>query len=117
MADPRFTIEEGPPGAPGLILHVAGELDVATAPRFRARLDRALDAGVREIVIDLSRVTFVDSIALAAVMAARQRLMPDGRLALVACTPFVRLILEASGLDGVLDVFPDCASAKAFAFA
>jgi anti-sigma B factor antagonist len=117
VANPRLTIEEGSPGAPGLVLRVAGELDVATAPRFRARLDRALDAGAREIVIDLTRVTFIDSIALAVVMAARQRLMPDGRLAIVANTPFVVLILEASGLDGVLDVFPDCGSAKAFAFA
>lgn len=102
---------------PGLVLHVAGELDVATAPRFRARLDRALDAGVQEIVVDLTRVTFIDSISLAGLLAVRRRLGPDGRLAVVANTPFVVLILEASGLDGVLDVFPDFGSAKAFAFA
>lgn len=100
---------------PGLILHVSGELDLATVPELRARLHRALSSGASGVVVDLSRVTFIDSTALAALVAARAKLGPD-RLGIVVTTPFVELVLEASGLDRVLAVFDDCASAAEFAF-
>lgn len=117
-ADGRnLVMREEASGSPGLILHLTGELDVATAPALRARLDRAVKAGVREVVVDLGGVTFIDSVSLAALVAARARLGEYGRLAVVAEHPFVSLVLEASGLDSVLDVFEDCDAARAFAFA
>ena len=109
------TIAEEAAGSFGLILRVAGELDLASAPALRERLDRALDAGVTAIVLDFEDVTFIDSVSLAAVVAARSRLGGD-RLAIVASTPFVTLVLEASGLVSVLDVFDHQADAIAFAF-
>jgi anti-sigma B factor antagonist len=102
-------------GDHAVVLHVAGELDVSTAPRLREHLNRALEDGAEGIVVDLTHVTFIDSIALAVLVAARARLAPAGRLAVVARTPFVRLVLEATGLDDVLDVFADRAAARAFA--
>jgi anti-sigma B factor antagonist len=102
--------------APGLVLNVAGELDLATAPRLRERLKRALDAGADGIVVDLTGVTFIDSVSLATLVAARTQLQPDGRLAIVATTPFVLLVLQASGLDRVFDVFGGRREAEAFAF-
>ena len=110
-------MEEEAAGATGLILRGAGELDVASAPALRDRLDRAIGAGVDAIVLDLEHVTFIDSVSLAAVVAARSRLERGGRLAIVANTPFVVLVLEASGLVGILDLFDDRAKAIAFAFA
>lgn len=108
--------EEAAVAGPGLILHVAGELDIGTVPELRARLTRAVTAGATGVVVDLSRVTFIDSVSLAALVAARAKLGPSGRLAIVAATPFVQLVLEASGLDRVLNVFEDSASAAEFAF-
>lgn len=102
--------------APGIVLRVAGELDLDTAPKLRERIDRALDAGADGLVVDLTEVTFIDSVSLATLVAARTRLQPYGHLALVATTPFVLLVLEASGLDRVFDVFADRRAAEAFAF-
>lgn len=113
---PLLTIEEEAADDRGVILELAGELDVTTAPELRARVDAAVRAGATAIVVDLSGVTFIDSVSLAALLAARGRLPADGRLAIVAGTPFVALILEASGLEGVLDVFDDRDDAEAFAF-
>lgn len=108
--------EETGVGGPGPILHVAGELDIATVPELRARLRRAQAAGAEALVVDLSRVTFIDSTGLAALVAARAKLGAEGRLGLVVNTPFVELVLEASGLDRVLAVFGDCAAAADYAF-
>lgn len=90
----------------GVILGVGGELDVATAPRLRQRLREIHDRGIRKIVLDLSEVTFIDSLSLAAVVAVRTRLGPDGRMAIVASHRYVLLIFEAGGLEEVLDLFP-----------
>jgi anti-anti-sigma factor len=88
-----------------LLLAAAGELDIATAEKLREPLTTALDAGIRRLVIDLSEVSFMDSVALAALVQASRRLDPDGRMAIViAPGSYTRLIFEAAGLDGCLDL-------------
>jgi anti-anti-sigma factor len=89
----------------GLVITVSGELDIATAPALRDRLDAALEAGTRRLVIDLSAVTFLDSVALATIVHAKQRLPEDGRLALaVDPSSYVMLVFESGGLPQVLDL-------------
>ena len=88
-----------------LVLSAAGELDIASAPELRERVTAALDAGIRRLVIDLLDVSFMDSVALAVLVQASRRLDPDGRMAIViAPGSYTRLIFEAAGLDGCLDL-------------
>jgi anti-anti-sigma factor len=89
----------------GLVLTVNGELDIATAPTLRARLDTAIEGGARRLVIDLSAVSFLDSVALATIVHAKQRLAEGGRLA-IAVDPasYVMLVFESGGLSQVLDL-------------
>jgi anti-anti-sigma factor len=102
---PPFDLTEQPLPR-GLVLAVAGELDLATAPELRERLGAAVDAGAAEIVVDLRAVTFMDSIGLAAVLHARSRLREDGRLALVvAPDSYVHLVLEIAGMPRALAIF------------
>jgi anti-anti-sigma factor len=56
----------GPSAGPGesLIVAIRGELDIATAPRLAARFDEFLSDGLRRIVIDVSKLTFVDVLGL-----------------------------------------------------
>lgn len=96
-----------------IVLCVAGELDMATAPELRERIAAIAAAGVQRLLLDLSEVSFIDSVATAAILSARGRLGEEGRLAIVAAQPYVLLIFEAGGLDGVLDVFPTREEAEA----
>jgi anti-anti-sigma factor len=94
------------------LLDVAGELDLATAPSLTAALQAALASGAREIWIDLSGVTFMDSSGLHALLAVRDRLHHDGRrLAVIAPSGPVRRLLELTGVDRILAVFADRSSA------
>jgi anti-sigma B factor antagonist len=89
----------------GVVLSATGELDVVTAPALRERLNAALDAGVRRLVIDLREVSFMDSVSLAILVHASRRLDPDGRMAIViAPGSYTRLIFDAAGLDGCLQL-------------
>ena len=89
----------------GLVLTVSGELDIATAPALRKRLDAAIDAGKHRLVIDLSGISFLDSIALATIVHAKQRLPEDGKMAVVIDpSSYVMLVFESGGLPKVLDL-------------
>jgi anti-sigma B factor antagonist len=89
----------------GKLAIVSGELDMSAAPALREWLNEAVGESAVRVVLDFSEVTFVDSLSLATVVAAKRRLGPGARLAVVADNPYVLLILEAGGLDSVFEVF------------
>jgi anti-sigma B factor antagonist len=87
------------------LVSVEGELDLYSAPRLQAELD-ALAPDASDVVLDLSQVTFIDSTALGAILAAGRRLREaDGRLALVAATDATRKLLALVGVDRVLPIY------------
>jgi anti-sigma B factor antagonist len=114
MNEARAVISAETPDWPGALIVARGELDVQSVADLRARLNEAIDAGNKKVVIDLAQVSFIDSLSLSALVAARRRIGDDGRLAVVAVHEYVRLILQATGLEQVLDVFETREDAVAF---
>ena len=114
MNEARAVISAETPDWPGALIVASGELDVQSVPELRARLADAIDAGVNRIVVDLAAVSFIDSLSLSALVGARRKLGDDGRMAVVAVHEYVRLILQATGLEQVLDVFDSREAAAAF---
>jgi anti-sigma B factor antagonist len=100
-----YALAEVPASWQGLLLVARGELDIDVVGELRRHLERATSSGAQRILLDLSEVTFIDSLSLAAIVAANRRLGHAGRLALVADHAYVLLILEACGLDSVVEVF------------
>jgi anti-sigma B factor antagonist len=92
------------PLADGVLLTIAGELDIATVPAVRERLTTIIERGARRLVIDLRAVTFMDSTALAAFIHAKVNLGDGGLTLVIERDSYARLIFEVAGLDGVLDV-------------
>ncbi len=63
---------------------VAGDLDVATAPVLREQLQALIAEGAQRLMVDLRRVTFIESVALGVIIAARKQLgSADKRLCVV----------------------------------
>ena len=114
MNGSRAVISAETPDWPGALIVASGELDVQSVPELKERLAEAVDAGTKRVVVDLAEVSFIDSLSLSALVGARRRLGADGRLAVVAVHEYVRLILQATGLEQVLDVFDTRDEAVAF---
>ena len=55
-----------------------GELDVATAPLLRAELDALRNAGHRHLIVDLGRLSFIDSSGLRCILACDAEARNDG---------------------------------------
>jgi anti-anti-sigma factor len=80
---------------------VTGEIDLATVPD----VDRAIKTLQGRVVLDLRKVTFMDSTGLHMLLAHRQRLEDSGgRLRILANTAPVIRLLELAGLSEVFDV-------------
>jgi anti-sigma B factor antagonist len=87
------------------VVTVSGELDLYSAPQLSAELE-AHAASASEVVLDLAGVSFMDSTALGAVLAAARRIRDaGGRLSLVAPVAETRKLLELVGVDRVLPVY------------
>jgi anti-sigma B factor antagonist len=88
------------------VLAIGGELDYEVSPQLRVRLVRAIEAGTRRLVLDLSDVTFIDSTAIGVLAGAIARLdeAGGGSLAVVCTHENVLQIFEITGLDSVIAV-------------
>lgn len=95
------------------LLAVAGELDIATAPRMIAALNDAFVELERPLVVDLSSVDFMDSTGLALLMNAHRRVKRSGHGFAIVCPggPISR-VFEIADMVDRLHVCPDRASAQ-----
>lgn len=86
------------------ILHIEGDIDVAVVPSVRAAIDKAVDTGCVNVVLDLERVGYADSSALGLLVWLDQRLDPlDGKAILAGANEDVARIFELSGILSVVD--------------
>jgi anti-sigma B factor antagonist len=98
-----FALTSAHIGGDAHVVTVSGDLDVVTAPGLRAEIERASSEGAGEIVVDLLRVPFVDSVALAVLVEASKRTTARGGVFRVVCDDRrIARIIEISGLDRVL---------------
>jgi anti-anti-sigma factor len=98
-----------------IVVSLAGELDLYNAEAVRTVLLEECARGPERIVVDLSRVEFIDSTALGVLIEARTKLA--NRRAFLLASPAVetRRALEISGLDrhfGLHETLDGALSAK-----
>ena len=85
------------------ILHLSGEIDMATAPAFRDAALRAIAEDGPSLTLDLSGVTFMDSTGLHVLVGTYRRVRIHGGTFTMRNIPdIVRKLLRVTGLDNVL---------------
>ena len=84
---------------------VEGELDLSSALTFDEEVRRAEKRNPQVLVIDLSRLRFLDSTGLRLIMSAHSRAKRQGhRLAIVEGTQAVQRIFRLAGVNRRLDI-------------
>lgn len=95
----HVTLHEEPGGR--TVLEPAGELDIGTVPEFRAAVEQAARSG--HVLVDLSRLTFMDSSGLRALLeAARDARDAGWRLELREASEAVQRVIAMTGADRLL---------------
>ena len=111
----RLLVEYGIEATLPSVLAVAGELDLSSAPSLKWALTDLLGGGCSRLVVDLSRVSFIDSTALGVLVGIQMRLSAGTRLAIVCANANVLEIFELTGLVGTFELFSTLEHALAYA--
>lgn len=81
------------------------QLGEANAKAFRDWVREAFDKGHRNIEVDLSQTTFVDSSGLGALIALHKTAVSrQGKLTLLNPQPAIQQIIELTRLDGIFEI-------------
>ena len=100
---PIFAVTDELVGATRVV-RCTGEIDMASAPALRARISSLQIDGPPHLVIDLTGVTFIDSLGLGALIGAHKRArVLQGSLVMVP-SDVARRVLAATALDRVFDL-------------
>ncbi len=91
-----------------------GALDLATSRGLQVRMAELAGENGQEAILDLSGVSFIDSIGLGVVLKAASRFHRQGKRLLIVAPPGpVGRILELAGVSDRLPVVPTVDEARA----
>ena len=88
-----------------VFFELSGEIDFQNSPALRDRLQEAVRTQIRGLVVNLKKVSYIDSSGLATFVEALQKVKRyNGRLVLVELGPAVRSVFEIAKLDSVFSL-------------
>jgi len=96
------------------VLPLDGEIDLHVSPRVAMSLAQMVKRKPAKVVVDLSKVSYIDSSGLAVLIEGMQGVEEYGGIfAIAGMQETVRSIFETARLDQVFRIFPDVDSALA----
>lgn len=93
------------------IITLSGRFVMAETLEVRKRLKNLIDSGTGKLIIDMEKVSFIDSSACAALISAfKQMQIKSGHLILVT-SPIVQSLLELTRLDSIFEIHSSLSAA------
>lgn len=94
------------------VLRLEGRLNMVSAPRLKSAIDSAVDGGSPRVVVDLTKVSFMDSSGLGALIAGLKKTrQSSGDLRITGVNQQVATVLALTNLDRVLRAHPSVEAA------
>jgi anti-sigma B factor antagonist len=85
------------------LLEISGDIDLSTLPLLQRALEQALNKKSQRLVIDLRRVSFVDSSGVGALIGAKKKLMTrHGELYVICGDDHIRRKLGLMRLGNIM---------------
>ena len=87
------------------LVTLAGNVDLHTGNTFKKSVREGIDNNYKQVVVDFSQATYIDSTALGILVGISKRLKPyGGSLYVIVNTPNIRKMFEITALDLIFDV-------------
>ncbi len=109
----QFEILERKVGAVDIIA-VKGRLDAGSSEKAEERINRVIDAGGRNLLINLCDLDYISSSGLRVLLATLKRLKKDSGMLRIACAqPQILEVFTMAGFHRIFSLSPDEATALA----
>jgi anti-sigma B factor antagonist len=96
------------------ILALEGDIDLHRSPEVKETLEPLIAEKIPRILLDFSKVSYIDSSGLATMIETLQRVQNyGGKFAMFGLRDSVRTVFEIARLDQIFPLFPDEAAAVA----
>jgi anti-sigma B factor antagonist len=87
------------------VFHVDGEMDINSSPGIKKSFDKLLSARTPKVIINLSKVTYVDSSGLATLVEILKNMRSyGGKLRLSNLSAKVRSLFEITKLEKLFEI-------------
>ncbi|QWS34702.1 STAS domain-containing protein [Curtobacterium aetherium] len=95
-------------GTEAAVLECSGRLNMVSAPAFRETVASVIEGGRPRVAVELSRVEFLDSSGLGALVGAlKTARQAGGDLRIAAPSEQVAMVLKLSNIDKILRSYAD----------
>lgn len=95
------------------VLVMNDRIDAASAIQFKEQMRDLTQHASQRVVLDLSRVMFLDSSGLGAIVAVKKLLAPDRVLELSGLTTTVEKVFRLTRMDTIFTIHPSHEAAVA----
>jgi anti-sigma B factor antagonist len=97
-----------------VVCHIDGEIDINSSPDIKKAFDKLITQKTPKIVINLSRVTYVDSSGLATLVEILKNMRSyGGRMRLANMSSKIKSLFEITKLEKLFEIMVDEAQAIA----
>lgn len=91
-----------------IVCYVEGEIDINTAPDIKKHFEKILFKKAPKIVVNFSRVTYVDSSGLATLVEILKGMrLYGGKMRLSNLSPKIKSLFEITKLEKLFDIVAD----------
>jgi anti-sigma B factor antagonist len=90
------------------VCHVEGEIDINTAPDIKKSFEKILTKKDPKVIINFSKVTYVDSSGLATLVEILKNMRAyGGRLRLTNLSPKIKSLFEITKLEKLFEIMAE----------
>ena len=90
------------------VCHIDGEIDINSSPMIKKSFDKLISQKTPKIVINLSKVTYVDSSGLATLVEILKNMRSyNGKMRLACMSPKIKSLFEITKLEKLFEILAD----------
>jgi anti-anti-sigma factor len=102
-----FSIADSSDGPRKVVIWVSGDLDADSGRAVRARLAQAQRHARSDVVLDMTSVTFIDTVAVSSILAGARGMTGVAKLRVISPPERVARVLEEAGMAELFELTPD----------
>jgi anti-sigma B factor antagonist len=91
-----------------MVCYIDGEIDINSSPAIKKSFDKLISQKAPKVIVNLSKVTYVDSSGLATMVEMLKNMRSyGGRMRLACMSPKIKSLFEITKLEKLFEILTD----------